>query len=232
MKSKLITIVAALSVASTAYAVSSSKVDKEFEVAFASHIEAGMAEQDVMVETSPGAQTVFRFGPGEAAPGSELFAAAQSIPHNPMDPAANGPHPKGQPLGMTVGDWLSAKGSASYVELDGVGHLTAEFEGLVPNGVYTMWHFFMSSEATEPFIGTFDIPVGDRDGSQSVFVADANGRAEFDQYIKPGLQLTGDQLMAGLAVAWHSDGKTYGVLPGEFGYNTHVQLFAGLPTAE
>ena len=41
--------------------------------------------------------------------------------------------------------------------------------------------------------------------------------------------MTERQLAAVLAIAYHSDGKTYGVLPGPFGQKTHVQLFTMLP---
>ena len=35
--------------------------------------------------------------------------------------------------------------------------------------------------------------------------------------------------MSGLAIAYHSDAKTYGPLPGEFGSNSHIHLYLGLP---
>ena len=92
-----------------------------------------------------------------------------------------------------------------------------------------MWHFFMATPPTEPFIGTYDLPLGSRDGAQSVFTADAGGEARFERSFKPCLQLTGEHLAAGLALAWHSDGKTYGVEPGGFGSVSHIQLYTGLP---
>ncbi len=227
MKTNVIVILSAMCAATAALAVAASNPEEGIEMAFASHIEVGMAEQDVMIEKGDG--MIYRFGANEAEADTPLFAAAIPVSHNPFDETANGPHPKGEALGLTAGEWLAAQGTAHYVEVGGVGRLTAEFDGLVPNGVYTMWHFFMSTEATEPFIGTFDMPVGNKDGSQSVFVADAQGRASFDQSFAPGLQMTGEQLAAGLAIAWHSDGKTYGVLPGDFGKTAHVQLFTSLP---
>jgi hypothetical protein len=45
----------------------------------------------------------------------------------------------------------------------------------------------------------------------------------------PCLQLTGEHLASSLAVAWHSNDKTYGALPGEFATNSHIQLFMSLP---
>ncbi len=35
-----------------------------------------------------------------------------------------------------------------------------------------------------------------------------------------------------LAINYHSDGKTYGGDPGEFGYNAHIPLFLMLPNRE
>jgi len=44
--------------------------------------------------------------------------------------------------------------------------------------------------------------------------------------------LSGDQLMSGVAIALHSDGRTYGSEPGAFGKVAHVQLFAMLPNED
>ncbi|MEM1428380.1 MAG: hypothetical protein AAGG09_02870 [Pseudomonadota bacterium] len=200
-----------------------------FDITFMSHVEAGVAEQDVYSERAPGSGEVWRPGPQATRLGAPLFAAAEPQRHNPGDPAASGPYPKGAPLGLSLGEWLNASGEGAYRVEDGQGHLTIAFEGLVPNGVYTLWHFFMANGETSPFIGTFDLPAGAFDGSQSVFIADANGAATFDQTFETPLQLSGEQLAAGLAVNWHSDGKTYGVEPGAFGLNAHIQLFSGLP---
>ena len=232
MKPYVLIAGAAVALSSAAWAVTSEPSVTKFEVDFVSHIEVGMAEQDVMIERPGSAGKVFRVTPDDDDMNAPLYAANEPLAHNPFDASTNGPHPQGESLGLTLGDWLSAKGTAQYSEENGSGRLVAEFEGLVPNGVYTMWHFFMAAEGTEPFIGTFDLPVGKTDGSQSVFVADAEGRAIFDQTLEPGLQLSGEQLAAGIAIAWHSDGQTYGVLPGEFGYKSHLHLFAGLPATQ
>lgn len=94
-----------------------------------------------------------------------------------------------------------------------------------------MWHFFMASPQTDPFIGTFDLPLGARDGAQSVFASGPDGSIDFTREFELCLQMSGEQLAAGLAVAWHSDGKTYGPLPGDFATRSHIQLFTVLPTA-
>ena len=63
---------------------------------------------------------------------------------------------------------------------------------------------------------------------KTTFHSDTDGHAKYDQTFKPCLQLSGAHLAAGLAVNWHSDGKTYGVEPGEFGKSAHIQLYSGL----
>lgn len=92
-----------------------------------------------------------------------------------------------------------------------------------------MWHYFIAWPPTDPFIGTYDLPVGARDGSESVFQADGQGQAVVKRTFKPCLQLTGEHLAAGLAIAWHSDGKTYGPLPGKFSTKSHVHMYTDLP---
>ncbi len=201
----------------------------ELDISFVFHIDDDLAEQDVFVERQPGSGKVFRPTKAERDLDQPLFATASPLPHAPFDSEALGPYPKGRHLGLTLGQWFEAKGEGRYRCKDGEGHIAVDFAGLVPGGVYTMWHFFMASPPTEPFIGTYDLPVGARDGAQSVFTADDRGAAGFERSFKPCLQLTGEHLAAGLAIAWHSDGKTYGVEPGHFGTVSHIQLYAGLP---
>ena len=65
--------------------------------------------------------------------------------------------------------------------------------------------------------------------AESVFRADENGHAKFQHSFKPGLQMSDVWTTAMLAINYHSDGKTYGALPGNFGLNAHVPLFVMLP---
>ena len=71
--------------------------------------------------------------------------------------------------------------------------------------------------------------MGERDGTQSVFTTDADGKASLNLQFERCLQLANSQLASAVAIAMHSDGKTYGPDPGPFGSATHVQLFAMLP---
>jgi hypothetical protein len=196
---------------------------------FVYHVDADMAEQDVFVEREASSGEVFRATKADRDMDQPVFAAAEAQPHNPFDPAAVGPYAKGADLGMTLGEWFGAEGRGTYTCENGEATIDVAFDGLAPDGVYTMWHFFMAAPPTDPFIGTYDLPMGSRDGAESVFNADSEGRAHVERTIKPCLQLSGEHLMAGLAIAYHSDGNTYGAEPGDFGLNSHVQMFLGLP---
>ena len=199
------------------------------DLVFIFHIDEDLAEQDVFVEREPGSGQVYRPTGGERDMSLPLYAPATPVEHAPFDPEALGPWPKGRPLGMTLGDWFAAKGEGSYTCRDGEGQLEVTFTNLVPDATYTMWHDFFAWPPTEPFIGTYDLPMGARDGSESVFQTDPSGTAVVARTFKPCLQLSGEHLMSELAIAWHSDAKTYGPVPGEFSTKTHVHMYTGLP---
>lgn len=200
------------------------------ELMFKDHLTMGMIEQDVYIEKVPGSGKVYRVTPAEKdhyidAP---LYATAEMEHRDPMNFEAVGPYRKGRPLGLTLREWLAFKGNGKYVCNGGKGEVRVSFENLVPNTVYTLWYTFMPTPETEPF-STYDIPLGARDGSQSVFATDDKGRAKYEVSFEPCLQLGGVQLAAMVALAWHSDGIIYGSNPGEFGRSTHVQAFTLLP---
>ena len=159
----------------------------------------------------------------------KFFTTQDPQAHDPIAADKAGPYRKGESMNMTLREWLSAKGKVNYVCEDGWGVVEASFQNLIPNGTYTMWHAFLAKPPQAPFTGFLDLPIGDRDGSQSIFTTDENGNANFKIRFETCLQMTERQIAALLAIAYHSDGKTYGVLPGPFGQATHVQLFTMLP---
>ncbi|MDX1419122.1 MAG: hypothetical protein R3181_04070 [Rubricoccaceae bacterium] len=199
------------------------------DLAFVTHLDMEMPEQDVYIERVPGSGEVFRVTPGDHNMRAPLYATAVEVPHNPFSAEAVGPHPKGQPLGMTLGEWLRHAGTGTYTCSNGTGTLDLAFTGLVPNGVYTMWHAFMALPPPVPFTGTLDLPLGARDGSESVFTADANGEARFEHTFQPCLQMSDTWTTSMLAINYHSDGKTWGGHPGHFGLDAHIPLFVMLP---
>jgi len=199
---------------------------------FKSHLDANLPEQDVFIEREPGSGEVYRVTTADQDPSAPLFKAARPVPHNPFDTAAIGPHPKGEPFGYTLGEWLRHSGTGTYTCANGEGRLEMTFSGLIKYGVYTIWHTFTAMPVTTPFSGYLDIPLGARDGSTSVFVADANGEAAVSQRFEPCLQLTTNWTTSLLAINYHSNGRTYAGRPGMFGYNAHVPLFLLLPSGD
>ena len=199
------------------------------KLAFITHLDANMAEQDVYIEREPGSGKVYRPTVGDHDMKAPLFRSAVKIPHNPFDSTDVGPYPKGDRLNMTLGEWLAHRGTGVYRYENGEGSLELEFEGLVPNGTYTIWHAFLPAVPPVPFTGTLDLPLGVPDGSESFFTAGPDGTARFTHTFKPGLEMSDVWTTAILALNYHSDGKIHGGHPGLFGCNAHIPLFAMLP---
>jgi hypothetical protein len=202
------------------------------ELAFVTHLDMELPEQDVFIERAPGSDEVWRVTRGDNDMNAQLFKTAVPVKHDPFNPEAIGPHPKGESLGLTLGQWLRHQGRGTYSRVNGEGSLNTSFTGLVPNGVYTMWHAFMAMPPTTPFSGALELPLGARDGSTSLFRADENGDAAFVHHFKPCLEMSDVWTTSMLAINYHSDGRTYGGLPGDFGYNAHIPLFLLLPNRE
>lgn len=202
------------------------------QLAFVTHLDMDLPEQDVYIEREPGSGKVYRVTKGDHNMKAPLYATAEQTPHDPFNPEAIGPYKKGKELGMTLGEWLKHAGTGSYTCQGGVGQLDLQLTGLVPNGVYTMWHAFMAIPPPVPFTGTLDLPLGARDGSESAFTADEKGRKNFKHTFQPCLQMSDTWTTSMLAINYHSDGKTYGGHPGPFGSDAHIPLFVMLPQRE
>lgn len=209
-------------------------VPVQVELTFHTHLDAGLPEQDAYIEKVPGSNQIWRVTAedADAFMDAPLYATTVMNKHNPFDPLHNGPYPKGHQLGLTLAEWLTAEGSANYACDGTTGSIDATFTGLVPDSIYTLWYFFVASPPMVPFAGAYDLPVGARDGSENIIVSDGEGDASYVVTFEPCLQLSGTQLAAGLGLAWHSDGRTYGANPGPFGLGTQVPIFAFFPTLE
>ena len=85
-----------------------------FDFTFATFIGDGLVEQDVFVEKAEGSQEVYRLDASEAEAfnNAMLYATTEELPFQPF--TAGGPYPMGEELGITLGEWLEAKGSGSY----------------------------------------------------------------------------------------------------------------------
>jgi hypothetical protein len=158
------------------------------------------------------------------------YAAALPIEHDPFKLGKNplGPFKKGKSLGFTLGEWLAASGSGIYKVEDGNAELELSFENLIPDSVYTVW---CSRLTFPPNPEIVDKPCGASDGSENEFKSDSEGNAEFNVELDP-LEQSSEETATVIALAYHSDGKTYGELPGDFGLNTHVQIFYMVPVPD
>jgi len=155
------------------------------------------------------------------------YAAATPIPHDPFKAGTSplGPFSKGKPLGFTLGQWLSASGIGIYSADGENAEMEFSFKNLVSNGAYTLW---CSSIKSPPNPEIIDRPCGAEDGSENVFSADARGNGAFSLKLK-ALPRSTEGNATIIALAYHSDGKTYGASPGDFGLNSHVQIFFLMP---
>ena len=198
------------------------------EVDFATHSGQGLFEPDVFVEKVEGSGELFKVAPSEVHQYKEamLYATVEEVEYAPHLPG--GPYVKGEALGVTLGEWLAATGTVTYTCEEGKSTVNASFENLVPNGIYTFWNFVEPDPITDPYTGLV-WPLGARDGTQSVFKVNAQGDAEYEAVIESCLQLSGLQTNSGLAIAFHSDRKTYGFQPGAFGVVTFTHLAGIFP---
>jgi len=187
-------------------------------------IERGLAERDVLVEKGgTAAGMVDRVSPfeikGAAILSKPVYATTKGNTHAAAFGGTPGPFPKGPALGFTLGQWLAARGAGTLTVDGDVVELKLSFRRLVPNGVYTVW--------CVP-VGGSDTPCGAADGSQNLLRVDASGNARFEAKMAPmpaHMKTTGTII----ALAYHSDGKSYGKEPGWFGQSTHVQLVVVSP---
>lgn len=192
----------------------------------------GLAEQDVFMENPANQNEVKRipFSKASGVLDTPLFGTTKEPPFEPMKRELTETYPKGEALGINLGEWLAAKGSGTY-QCDGQkATISATFDNLIPDSVYTMWNFIDAAPPTEPY-QSLVLPSGNRDGSQSIFQSDANGNGAYEVVIEPCPEMSGTQTAAGLAIAWHSDGKTYGIYTGGLGVLAHAQLMTVFPNA-
>ena len=156
-----------------------------------------------------------------------LFAASEAIEHDPFKLGANplGPFPKGDKLEFTLGEWLAASGSGTYIVNGSNAIMDFRFANLVENGVYTVW---CSRLTFPPNVNIVDKPCGAENGSQNTFVADKDGEVAFNLALETLPQST-EETVTLIALAYHSDDSTCGSSPCDFGLNSHVQIFSIVP---
>ena len=197
---------------------------------FVNHVQAGMAEPDVYIETDDGMVRRMTAEEADDYMDAPVFTVAIANDHDPFGvvEGSGDPRESGFDLGFTMADWLGASGELVYTVSGNDAQIDAHFENLVPGGVYTLW---CSTVATPPDFHIVNIPCGDPYGGDNVFTADEDGSAQASVKLHP-LSTAREDLIPMVAVAYHSDGNTYDEYPGSFGLNTHVQIFAPIPPAD
>lgn len=206
--------------------------EKEVALELVTHVVAGMAEQDVFVTNGNSADEVFRITGDEVEQylDAPAYAAAEMIEHDLFGLGENplGPYPKGLEMGFSMGEWLSGSGSGRYTIRGQEAEIDLTFKNLVPNSHYTLW---CATVNTPPYVSIIDEPCGAADGSENSFFTDDDGNAAIRLTLAP-LAETTDTALKVIAAAYHSDGKSYGALPGAFGLVSHVQLAAVIPAPD
>jgi len=205
------------------------------DVTLTNHLQAKLPEQDVFIE-GKNTKEVIRVEQADIDKDASIlskkaYTTAGATPHDPFKVGSNplGPYPKGKALGFTLKQWLDAKGSGTYEVNGDIAILHLTFGKLVPKGVYTVW---CSRLTFPPNPKVVDAPCGTADGSQNTFKADDKGSAAFTLEKFTPLEESTKETASVIAAAYHSDGKTYGAVPGDFGSKTHVQVFFLLPETQ
>ena len=198
----------------------SSLVDLEFMVLDVANIEMGIPVQHVYLDT--GDDTVVR--PDNMGPlilSQPLFTSSEYVPDDYLEPPFDlGPFPKGEPLGFRMSAWIAATGQGTYRQEGANAEVHLQFDDLVPDGIYTLWCValvFPTFELIEEF------PCGAPDGADNNFTTDATGHGEI-QLTMDAFPPSSNEIIYELAIAYHSDGLTYGPVVGERGKNAHVQM--------
>ena len=196
----------------------------------AANLLIGAPMQDVFIEVADG-QIERPQDVAATTLSQPLFRSTELIePDFLEEPFEVGPYEKGEPLDLTLEEWLAATGQGTYTVIGNRAVVELSFQNLIPNGVYTLW---CSELHLPPNTKINDRACGASDGSENVFNADDAGNMAVTMEIDTVPPAPEGKIYP-LAVAYHSDGQTWGAHPGDFGYNVHVQLFFELsrPVAE
>ena len=149
-----------------------------------------------------------------------LYRSSEEVELDLFEPPFDtGPYPKGEPLGFTLADWVAATGQGTYTVKGDRAVIDLTFDKLVPNGVYTVWCLVWNFEEV-----VSEVPCGALDGSENTFVTDANGHGEITIEVDAFAPST-EEAINEIAIAYHSEGKTWGEWVGPHGLEAHVQMW-------
>jgi hypothetical protein len=163
---------------------------------------------------------VFVRVPGMAGVGPQKIEHVMGVmPAHLTDPA-NTPlyTARGKPLNVTLGQWLSAYGTATIGPMGSHGeNVTVSFAGLISRGRYSLF-----AVTLQPRGNTFG-PL-DGMGKSNNFVASATGIGSVTVTMPTMLTHANAVLLV-----YHSDGQAHGMSRGAPGVTAHHQLIARVP---
>lgn len=205
------------------------EASRTVELKFQPYLAAGLPEQDVFVEVTPGADHVHRVTRDEVETflDAPVYASRQLVPRDPflLRERQVGPYPKGEDLGFTMRQWLAGTGRGTYTIAGPNATIDVRFENLVPGALYTVW---CAPISMRPDLRGVTDPCGLPDGSENIFLTDYEGNGRFYLALNPLPETTFDTAWM-IMVVYHDNGKTYGPFPGDLGHNSHTQLLAFIP---
>lgn len=156
----------------------------------------------------------------------QLYGTLEDIPQDFIKPPYDaGPYEAGAPLGFTMAEWIAASGYGTYSIGSGGARLAFTLENLLPEAVYTTW----CTRINLPEATLHHEPCGEPNGSSNSFMSDGQGNAVFNIVLPKAFEPSTEDIRTVVAIAYHSDGNTYGVHPGDFGLNVHTQLIYEFP---
>lgn len=133
-------------------------------------------------------------------------------------PATRVNNANGKPLGITLGAWLSATGTATVTpSANGSRTVALAFTHLISKGVYSVFenHFAASGVTFTPLDGT---------GTTNTFTARADGTAK-SVIVSPEAFTHANAIL----LVYHSDGQAHGMQRGNIGIDAHHQLIMRFP---
>lgn len=139
-----------------------------------------------------------------------------------------------KPPAIDAGFWVQATASGEVCGFDnGSGSISISAEGLIPQGVYTVW--FVTDRGLRPAAPTDAVYTADGFDPNRLVV---NGAGILNYYIAPlnfnplrGIPLTGNKgraIIQGVVIGFHSNRLTNGAVPGDFNVTFFEQLTAEL----
>jgi len=161
-----------------------------------------------------------------AAPGSAGGIGPQMIRHVAgvlpvlaADPAATPLlDALGRPLGVTLGRWEAARGTATLTCRGGSSTLVSRFTDPLPRAAYSLFVVHLRVQGPRRFT-----PLGAPDGRGSSFITGPSGTWTETSVIAPCLTLS-----EAVVLVWDSDGRSHGPLIGQPGVTAHNHLIVPL----